>query len=95
MEPWAEIWARGIGATFLESYLATTRGTSFIPADPEALRILLEASLLEKAAYELAYEINNRPDWATIAARGIRSLLTLDGSVKPIPVSGSLSTEAT
>jgi predicted trehalose synthase len=64
-----------IGELFLESYLETTRGASFIPADGEALQILLEASLLEKAAYELAYEINNRPDWAAIAARGIRSLL--------------------
>jgi maltose alpha-D-glucosyltransferase/alpha-amylase len=75
VEPWAEIWAQRIGKIFLESYLETTRGASFIPADAEALQILLEASLLEKAAYELTYEINNRPDWAAIAARGIRSLL--------------------
>jgi maltose alpha-D-glucosyltransferase/alpha-amylase len=83
MEPWAEIWARRIGAIFLESYLKTTRGASFIPADPEALQILLEASLLEKAAYELVYEINNRPDWATIAARGIRSLLKSEIKLTP------------
>jgi maltose alpha-D-glucosyltransferase/alpha-amylase len=85
VEPWAEIWARRIGETFLDSYLETTRGASFIPAEPEALQILLEASLLEKAAYELAYELNNRPDWATIAARGIRSLLKPERAVKAVP----------
>ena len=31
--------------------------------------------MLEKAAYELRYEANNRPDWLQIPARGILQLL--------------------
>ncbi len=75
LDAWAEIWAQRIGRIFLEAYLATARGASFIPADPETLEMLLEAYLLEKAAYEVCYELNNRPDWIFIPVRGITRIL--------------------
>ena len=75
LQAWAEIWAQRIGRDFLDAYLDAARGASFLPADPKALAILLEALLLEKAAYEIWYELNNRPDWAFIPARGIRRIL--------------------
>ena len=36
---------------------------------------MLEAYLLDKAVYEVAYELNNRPDWVVIPLRGIRHIL--------------------
>jgi maltose alpha-D-glucosyltransferase / alpha-amylase len=75
VEPWAEAWAHTVGQIFLDAYLETVAGASFIPAEPEDLKILLEAHLLEKAAYEVTYELNNRPDWVVIPVRGIRSIL--------------------
>jgi len=36
----------------------------------DELEILLEAFLLEKAVYELGYELNNRPDWVIIPIGG-------------------------
>jgi predicted trehalose synthase len=39
------------------------------------LDALLDALLLEKAAYEVVYELNNRPDWVFIPLRGIRRIL--------------------
>ena len=39
------------------------------------LRLLLDAFLLEKAIYEVAYELNNRPDWVRIPLAGIATLL--------------------
>ncbi len=75
LQAWAEIWAQRIGRDFLDAYLDAARGASFLPADPKSLAILLEALLLEKAAYEVWYELNNRPDWAFIPARGIRQIL--------------------
>ena len=36
---------------------------------------MLRIFLLEKAVYELGYEINNRPDWVMIPLRGIRQIL--------------------
>jgi maltose alpha-D-glucosyltransferase / alpha-amylase len=43
--------------------------------DPEFFTALLDALLLEKAAYELRYEAQNRPDWAIIPLQGLMSLL--------------------
>jgi hypothetical protein len=48
---------------------------SWVPSEHGALALLLDTSLLEKAIYELAYELNNRPGWVPIALRGIRDLL--------------------
>jgi maltose alpha-D-glucosyltransferase/alpha-amylase len=36
---------------------------------------LLKAFLLEKAFYELSYELENRPDWAIISIKGIKNIL--------------------
>ena len=75
LEHWADIWYARMGQVFLKSYLETTRGASFIPANDEDLRISLEAYLLDKAVYEVAYELNNRPDWVVIPIRGIKHIL--------------------
>ena len=47
----------------------------FLPADQAQLRTLLRAYLLEKALYELRYELNNRPDWVKIPLEGILQLV--------------------
>lgn len=75
VEAWTEIWVRQISRHFVESYLHTVRGASFIPEDTSTLEMLLEVFMLEKAVYEVVYEINNRPDWLFIPVRGIRRLL--------------------
>ena len=60
---------------FLKSYLASLGGADIIPKDREAFEILFDAYLIEKALYELAYELNNRPAWMIIPLRGISDLL--------------------
>jgi maltose alpha-D-glucosyltransferase/alpha-amylase len=44
---------------------------NFLPKDPAQLRTLLRAYLLEKALYELRYELNNRPEWVSIPLDGV------------------------
>ncbi|HEY4607094.1 MAG TPA: maltose alpha-D-glucosyltransferase, partial [Acidimicrobiia bacterium] len=68
---WADAINRWLGATFLASYLETVEGAQLVPDDRRHLRWLLDALLLDKAAYELAYELNNRPDWVDIPLRGL------------------------
>ena len=47
----------------------------YLPDDPEALGLLLDAYTLDKILYELLYELNNRPDWVCIPLQGIESLI--------------------
>jgi maltose alpha-D-glucosyltransferase/alpha-amylase len=74
-EEWAEEWYRYISAIYLNSYLENVKGQPFIPADENDLHLLLEIFLLEKAVYELGYELNNRPDWVVIPIRSINYIL--------------------
>jgi maltose alpha-D-glucosyltransferase/alpha-amylase len=73
--PDAELWYSYMSGFFLESYLEHVSGAGFIPADKEDLQLMLQIYLLEKAIYELTYELNNRPAWVIIPLHGIRSLV--------------------
>jgi maltose alpha-D-glucosyltransferase/alpha-amylase len=68
---WADAIARWLAASFLRGYLATVSGTPVVPSQPHHLRWLLDSLLLDKAAYELGYELNNRPEWVEIPLRGV------------------------
>ena len=46
-----------------------------MPNEPAALSGFLDAYILDKAFYELQYELNNRPDWVAIPLEGILSIL--------------------
>src|SRR5438128_1709157 len=75
LERWADLWYRQMSIVFLQSYLKTTTGAIFIPKNSEDLQIMLEAYLLDKAVYEIGYELNNRPSWVVIPIRGIKHIL--------------------
>jgi maltose alpha-D-glucosyltransferase/alpha-amylase len=68
---WGDALARWLAAAFLRGYLTTLDGTSLIPSDSGHLKRLLDTLVLDKAAYELSYELNNRPDWVEIPLRGL------------------------
>jgi maltose alpha-D-glucosyltransferase / alpha-amylase len=75
LERWADLWYRQMSSIFLQSYLKTTAGAIFVPQNADDLQVLLEAYLLDKAVYEIGYELNNRPDWVVIPIRGIKHIL--------------------
>ena len=75
LESWALDWERWTSATFLQAYLDRAWGASFVPPSREELAMLIDVYLLEKAVYELAYELNNRPGWVRIPLQGIRQIL--------------------
>ena len=75
LDPWADLWYHSMSAIFLHSYLDVAGKSPFIPNEREELEILFHALLMEKAIYELGYELNNRPDWVIVPFRGIRNLL--------------------
>jgi maltose alpha-D-glucosyltransferase/alpha-amylase len=75
LEPWAGHWANWIASAYLQSYLQTADDAPFIPDNCEDTEALLDAFLLEKAVYEIGYELNNRPAWISIPLQGIRQIL--------------------
>ncbi|PYJ31327.1 MAG: maltose alpha-D-glucosyltransferase [Verrucomicrobia bacterium] len=75
LERWADLWYRQISSVFLQSYLNRTTGAIFIPKSSADFQIMLEAYLLDKAVYEIGYELNHRPTWVVIPIRGIKHIL--------------------
>jgi maltose alpha-D-glucosyltransferase/alpha-amylase len=49
-----------------------------LPQSFDDIQILLNGYLLQKAIYELGYELNNRPDWVRIPLDGITQILEVD-----------------
>jgi maltose alpha-D-glucosyltransferase/alpha-amylase len=60
-----------VSAVFLRSYLDTAGSASFVPRDDDALRALLDSFVIEKAVYELEYELGHRPSWVGIPLDGL------------------------
>ena len=75
MTPWMDFWNVYIGGTFLQAYLERLGDSRIIPGAREDLATMMRAFLLEKAVYELGYELNNRPRWLPIPISGIETLL--------------------
>jgi trehalose synthase-fused probable maltokinase len=69
-------WERATRRAFLESYLAETRKgqARFLPASNDDFRQAIAAWELDKALYEILYELNNRPDWLPIPLAGTLKL---------------------
>jgi maltose alpha-D-glucosyltransferase/alpha-amylase len=72
LEPWAEQWFQYVKKFYLAAYLQKMGMDQDISEDN---RTLLEIYTLEKAVYELGYELNSRPDWVIIPLRGIKFLI--------------------
>ncbi|HLZ34481.1 MAG TPA: putative maltokinase [Nitrospira sp.] len=72
---WASFWSDWANAAFLKGYFNIATGARFWPRDDGDIRLLFDAFLVEKAMYELGYELNNRPDWAEIPLHGLVEIL--------------------
>ena len=75
LEPWADTWEHWAADAFLGGYLAAVADTPLLPRNSGDRTALLDAFTLDKALYELAYELNNRPEWVRIPLVGIRKLV--------------------
>jgi maltose alpha-D-glucosyltransferase/alpha-amylase len=71
----ARDWERRSVAAFLDGYWTTIAGRSSVPADPDQTRRLLDLFVLEKAFYEMSYELANRPLWLRIPLEGVQAIL--------------------
>jgi maltose alpha-D-glucosyltransferase/alpha-amylase len=71
---WAVLWQNATSSEFLRAYRETIAANPALLPPPLQAQALLGAYLLEKALYELLYELNNRPTWLRIPLAGILTL---------------------
>jgi maltose alpha-D-glucosyltransferase/alpha-amylase len=73
--PFVELWNHYMSGYFMRAYMSTIKDAALIPQQREDVEILLQTYMLQKAIYELNYELNNRPDWVIVPLRGIKSIM--------------------
>jgi maltose alpha-D-glucosyltransferase/alpha-amylase len=71
----AHAWAVAARQAFVAGYREAAAGVSSVPASPDATDQLVELFVIEKALYELRYELDNRPEWVGIPLRGLTRLV--------------------
>jgi maltose alpha-D-glucosyltransferase/alpha-amylase len=82
LEQWAQFWYHWVSTAFLKSYMELMADTPILPQSREGMKVILDAYLLEKAIYEINYELDNRPDWVGLPLQGI--LQMLESKAEPI-----------
>jgi maltose alpha-D-glucosyltransferase / alpha-amylase len=71
LEPWVLYWYWWVSGAFFQAYREATSEAVLLPPDGPQLEVLLDVLLLEKALYELRYELNNRPEWVRVPIQGL------------------------
>ena len=74
--PQLKFWQDEVSSSFVNAYSETMAAQPGLLPQASLTKSILRSYLLEKACYELLYELNNRPAWAGIPITGILSLLT-------------------
>lgn len=72
-EAWREAWRQAAVGEFVEGYRAVANRAPFVPEGVEGFVRAVAIFEMEKAAYEIVYEANHRPDWVDIPRRGLLS----------------------
>jgi maltose alpha-D-glucosyltransferase/alpha-amylase len=75
---WGRFWLVWVSSIFLGSYLEETRKAGLLTASADEIELVLDVYMLEKAVYELGYELNNRPAWLHVPLQGILELLQVE-----------------
>ena len=73
----AAIWGGWLGREFVRAYTVRLREVrpDLIPPAVADAELLLRSWVLEKALYEVRYELNSRPDWVDIPLRAVAAIL--------------------
>jgi maltose alpha-D-glucosyltransferase/alpha-amylase len=74
LAPWAEAWYRWVGGAFVDAYRGAAARGSYLPSTDEGFSALLALHLIDKCAYEVSYELNNRPEWVDVPLAGLLAL---------------------
>ena len=76
-------WSKQSVDAFLSSYRETLGGSPVWPSDSDVAKRMLDFFTLEKAIYEIGYEMENRPAWLHVPLQGMQRLLLASGTGAP------------
>lgn len=79
LAPRLRAWSMWMSLEYLRAYLTAMGGSPFVPKSLSQTESLLNVFVLEKALYEVGYEMRSRPDWAEIPLRGVLQVLRQGG----------------
>ncbi len=82
LAPLMRDWGERLRAAFWDSYRETIKESDLWPSDAEEARRLLDWFLLEKALYEIEYELTNRPAWSHIPLEATLRILWQRGVIQ-------------
>ena len=69
--PLVAAWRRESEAAFMAAYREAANASVTVPQDPEDAARLIQLFLMEKALYEVRYELDTRPEWLRIPIAGL------------------------
>jgi maltose alpha-D-glucosyltransferase/alpha-amylase len=69
------VWRSWVSAAFLNGYRTHLEGHTVVPQEDGEFRTLLDSFMVQKAVYEVEYELNNRPAWVGVPVKGLLSIL--------------------
>ena len=80
--PLVSDWQERATSAFLKGYFDNMQGCPSLPDNKQTTQDILDLFVLEKALYEVIYEVANRPDWVAIPLNGMLRLIDLNGERK-------------
>lgn len=75
LAPWAAAWTEEVTNFYLNAYFERGQGQGYLPDDEAATRLLLDLHILDKALYEVGYELSYRPQQVSIPLKAVSRLL--------------------
>ena len=75
LAPWALAWTHSTCEAYTTAYLEAAAGTPFLPTSSADTQLLLEVFQLDKALYEIAYDLSYRPAWISTPIRAVNEML--------------------
>jgi maltose alpha-D-glucosyltransferase/alpha-amylase len=82
LAPFARAWVDHVSNEYLRCYFKQAQGASFLPPDEKDTRLMLRMYMLEKAVYEIGYELSYRPSFADIPIGAVKRMLAEEAGVE-------------